>query len=416
MTSMGTALRIRDLGYTPGVLQAGLTNSILDVPGVHVSQVTIPTTANLREGSTATKGVTVILPRPPEEFYKPCHAASFTFNGNGELSGARQMTDWGFVNMPIAFTNSLSFGSVFDGIWDWVQDRQDDMGWSDYKKARSYGTPVVGETADWMVNSDTRASRLKKEDIRKCFEGLKSSETGGMVQEGQYGGGAGMTCHQYTGGTGTASRKLGAAGPGNGGDHTLGVLCQSNYGHLTDLQIGGVPVGKILKKEKDAQQTSSAHDSGATDVHASSADVAGRTKDGSILVLLITDAPLAPHQLQRLARHATAGLAQVGGQGIGRTHSGDIFVAISTAEHPEEQLSEGVKMSTVNPTETYQIDVVKNESIDAYFYAAAEATEEAVLNSLVGGRAGTVGMDGTKIDGLPVDKVKQLLERYLVKV
>lgn len=113
-------LRIRDLGYAPGIHSPGPTNSILDVPGLHVSQVTVPTSASLPEGSTAVKGVTIITPRPPKDFWKPCHASTFTFNGNGELTGSRQMADWGFTNMPVAFTNSFSLGRVLDGVWDWV--------------------------------------------------------------------------------------------------------------------------------------------------------------------------------------------------------------------------------------------------------------------------------------------------------
>ena len=185
-------LRIRDLGYSPGSLPIGPTNSILDVPGVHISQVTVPTSTNLKHGSTASKGVTVICPRPPKEFYKPCHASAFTFNGNGELTGMRQAADWGFINTPIAFTNSLSLGTVFDGMWDWIMDQQDEMGWDALSRARHYGTPVVGETADWLINSDTRHSRLSKDDVTKCFDNLRSAEDGVVVSEGQFGGGAGV--------------------------------------------------------------------------------------------------------------------------------------------------------------------------------------------------------------------------------
>lgn len=412
---------IRDLGYSPGILPTGKSNSILDVPGVHISQVTVPTSDNLKEGSTACKGVTVILPRGPKDFHVPCHAGTFTFNGNGELTGSRQIADWGFTNTPIAFTNSLSLGTVFNGCWDWVQDRQDELGMDDLMKARTYGTPVVGETADWWVNSETRRSRLSKEDIAQAFSNFKSLEDGAVVEQGQRGGGAGMTCHQFTGGTGTSSRIV-KGDARSAKEYVLGALCQSNYGHLVDLTIGGIPIGKILKKEREAaSNTSQGHES--TDVHAPPTNptttvrnLAGRTKDGSILILLITNAPLLPHQLQRLARHATAGLACVGSHGIGRTHSGDIFLALSTAGHPSEQLTPDVKMGHINPTQTYEVEVVKNESIDPYFVACAEATEEAVLNSLVGGREGTVGMDGTRIDGLPVNRVKALLEQYLVKV
>ncbi|KAK3687019.1 hypothetical protein LTR37_019228 [Vermiconidia calcicola] len=405
------SLRIRDLGYAPGVLPTGPSNSILDVPGVHISQVTVPTTS----GSTARKGLTIISPRPPNDFYKPCHASSFCFNGNGELTGARQMDDWGYTNTPIAFTNSLSLGIVFDGIWDWVMDRQDDMGWDGFTRARHYGTPVVGETADWLINSEVRATRLDREDVKKCFEGLKSRDDGAVVEEGQVGGGAGMTCHMFTGGTGTASRTISSGEEGNDG-YTIAALCQSNYGVLSDLIVGGVPVGKILRKEQEAGGDG-VNNEGSADVHAS-AEVAGRTTDGSILILIITDAPLATHQLNRVARHATVGLTQVGSYSVGRNFSGDIFIALSTSEHAPEQL-ENISLGSAasRPTQTYQTEVVKNECIDAYFCATAEVVEEAILNSMVGGgKNGTVAMDGTKIDGLPLERVRNLLGQYMVKI
>ena len=280
--------------------------------------------------------------------------------------------------------------------------------------ARHYGTCVVGETADWFINGDVKESRLEKENIRKCFEGLKSKEDSAVVQEGQFGGGAGMTCHQFTGGTGSASRIVGG-GEGGKREYTVGALVQTNYGHLHDLAIGGVPVGRILKKEKEAKGPPSNEE--GVDVHASTSpsnEVAGRTQDGSILMLVITDAPIAAHDLNRLARHATVGLAQVGTYGIGRNFSGDIALALSTAPRGPEQL-ENTNLRPFGPTQTYEIEVVKKESIDTYFYAVAEAIEEAVLNSIVGGRDGTVAMDGTKVEGLPVDKVEALLEKYLVK-
>ena len=406
--------RIRDLGYSPGVLPTGPSNSILDVPGVHISQITVPTKSDLPSGSTASKGLTVICPRPPKEFYKPCRASTFCFNGNGELTCSRQIADWGFTNTPIAFTNSLSLGTVFDGMWDWVLEKQDEMGWDDLTRARHYGTPVVGETADWIVNNKVRSSRLDKDDIKNCFENLVSKEDGGTVLEGQYGGGAGMTCHQYAGGTGTSSRVVAAD---NDSHYTLGVLCQTNYGHLHDLAVGGVPVGRILQKE-NAERGASSEDT-AADIHApaGSQQLGGRTKDGSILILIITDAPLATHQLNRIARHATVGLTQVGSYGVGRTFSGDIFLALSTAKHGPEQL-ENIALGTPirRPTQTYESATVKNECIDSYFYACAEAVEEAILNSMCGGKDGTVAMDGTVVDGLPVDRVRMLLERYMMKM
>ena len=407
-------LRIRDLGYAPGVLPTGQSNSILDVPGVHISQVTVPTKSDLPSNSTATKGLTIVCPRSPRKFYKPCRASTFCFNGNGELTCSRQIADWGFTNTPIAFTNSLSLGTVFDGTWDWVLEKQDEMGWDDLTRARHYGTPVVGETADWIVNNEVRSSRLDKGDIKECFQKLKSKEDGGTVQEGQHGGGAGMTCHQYAGGTGTSSRVVAAD---RGTHYTVGVLCQTNYGHLQDLVIGGVPVGRILQKENAGRGASS--EDATADVHApaGSQQLAGRTKDGSILILVITDAPLATHQLNRIARHATVGLTQVGTYGVGRTFSGDIFLALSTAEYGPEQLENVALGTAINrPTQTYESSTVKNECIDSYFYACAEAVEEAILNSLCGGKNGTVGMDGNTVEGLPAERVRELLAQYMVKV
>ena len=420
MASTTQRLTIRDLGHTPGALAPGPTNSILDVPGVRISQITISTPGASAKDATATKGITVISPRPPKDFYKPCNAGTFTFNGNGELTGSRQIADWGFTNTPIAFTNSLSLGTVYDGMWDWVQDRQDAMGWDDLTRGRHYGTPVVGETADWIINSNTRRSRLEWSDIKAAFDGLKSVEDGAVVEEGQRGGGAGMTCHMFAGGTGTSSRIVGG-GEGSEREYMLGVLCQSNYGNLSDLIVGGVPVGKILQKEKDGRaresaSTSEQDNNDGTDFHISNRpapDSAGRIKDGSILVLIITDAPLATHQLQRLARHATAGLAQVGGHGIGRTFSGDIFLALSTAENGPQQLTVPLRPG-FKPTQTYSTQVVKNESIDSYFLACSEAVEEAVLNSMVGGREGAVTMSGERIEGLPLNRVRELLGKHLV--
>ncbi|KAJ9618461.1 hypothetical protein H2203_009058 [Taxawa tesnikishii (nom. ined.)] len=339
---------VRDLGYTPGLLPPGPTNSLLDIPGLGISQLTLPTLPSSHPSpptSTATKGCTLILPRPVANMHSPCHAGYALLNGNGELTGANQIQDWG-----------------------------------------EYGTPVVGETADWLVNSGRALpfSRLSEADVAGAFENVRTREEGGVVAEGACGGGAGMTCHQFLGGTGTASRIVGGGG-GGGKEYTLAVLVQSNYGHLRDLQIGGVPVGKILQKEKDAKSVAAGveEDRGA-DVH-------------------------APTPQDPLGRNS------VGSYGVGRTHSGDLFLAVSTAEHPSEHL-EGVGIRHLNATQTYSVEVVKNESIDPYFYAVAEATEEAILNSLVGSRDGCVSTDGTKIPGLPVDKVKELLRKHLVTV
>lgn len=195
----------------------------------------------------------------------------------------------------------------------------------------------------------------------------------------------------FTGGTGTSSRVV-DSGSGDGKSYTVAALIQSNYGIRPHLTIGGIPVGKILKGEADLP----------TD----------KSKDGSIIVLVVTDAPLTTNQLDRMARHVTVGLSMVGSYGVGRNSSGDIFVALSTAPHGPEVCEDAKKRAI----ETYSTENVRNESIEPFFYGCAEAVEEAILNSMVASADGTVGMDGTKIEGLPLDKVRELLDRHLVKV
>ncbi|KAF2225024.1 peptidase family S58-domain-containing protein [Elsinoe ampelina] len=402
-------MRIRDLGYSPGVKPTGPKNTILDVPGVGLAQVTVPTDPENEKAAKeqgkpcAVKGLTVILPRPKDRCWLPSHAGTHIFNGNGELTGRAPIADWGFVNMPIVFTNSCSVGVCFDGAQDFMMDVQEKQGADLMAMARRYGTPNVGETADWWINSKLRQTRLSPEDVKRCFDQIKTGEEGGEVQEGSFGGGAGMMCNGYKGGTGTASRLVG--GDFGGTEYTVGVLAQTNYGRQQDLQIGGVPIGRLLEKEgqrppADVKKSETAQ---------------GRVEAGSLLVLIMTDAPLLPHQLDRLARHATLGASQVSGHGVGRTHSGDIFLAVSTSEH-EGELLRGKDGKIGKTTETYPVNVVKNESIDAYFEAVGEATEEAILNSMVGSRNGMLACDGNFVDGLPVDRVKELLAKYLIVV
>ncbi|KAH6673335.1 peptidase family S58-domain-containing protein [Halenospora varia] len=383
-------ITISDLGYTPGQLSAGPKNSILDVKGVHVGQVTIG-----EDGEDVRKGVTVILPRNPDDIYIPCYAGMHTLNGNGEVSGSYQIKDWGFTNTPIALTNSCSFGIAFHSVWQWTLQRAKEKGISLDDLSHNYGTPIVGETADWHLN-DVYQSTLKEENIMEAFKNALTQEA---VLEGQHGGGAGMTCHMFPGGTGTSSRVVKESKDGEK-EYTVGVLVQTNYGHNYDLQIAGVPIGKLLLNE---QKEAAANVS------------TGKADDGSIVIILITDAPMLPHQLNRLARHCAVGLAQVGGHGIGRNFSGDIILALSTANKTNERVAVPQVMG-VGPVEVNQIEILKNESVDTMFRAASEATEEAILNSMVAGRDGRTGYQGLHLPGLPIDRVKELLAKHRVVV
>lgn len=385
-------MTIRGLGYCPGQLPTGPKNSILDVKGVRVGQVTVG-----KDGDSVRKGVTVILPRSPNEIHIPCYAGMHTLNGNGEVSGSYQIKDWGYTNTPLALTNSVSFGIVFHTIWQWTLKQARDNGSSLETLNHNYGTPVVGETADWMLN-DVHNSALEAEDIHQAFANAMTQEE---VLEGQNGGGAGMTCHTFPGGTGISSRVVKGGGEGS---YTVGVIVQSNYGHTYDMQVGGVPMGKLILKEK-----------GSPLLTKSEQAVAGKADDGSIVIYLITDAPMLPHQLNRLARHCAVGLVLVGGHGVGRTHSGDIILALSTANRPDERVMTP-QVNGIGPVEVNHIDIIKNESMDAMFKAASEVTEEAILNSIVAGREGRTGFEGIRLDGFPVELFKEFLAKYRVEV
>ncbi|KAH8928851.1 DmpA/ArgJ-like protein [Atractiella rhizophila] len=391
-------MRIRDLGYMPGQLPVGPKNSILDIKGLSISQKTV-----VEAGPTGpiVKGVTVILPRPTSSLFKhPVYAAFHVLNGNGELTGSHQIRDWGTINMPIAMCNSLSLGNTFQGLWEWVLSQWRKESIPEDEMGRLYGTPVVGETCDWWLNGIETSIVDKALAIEACD--LAASGAQGEVLEGPFGGGAGMTCHEFVAGVGTSSRLVKGE---EGKEYVVAAIVQSNYGHTNDLRIGGVPVGRVLLQEKEV---------------APAKGTEGKADDGSILIYIFTDAPLIPHQLQRLAQRASIGLSQVGSHGSGRNHSGDIFLAVSTGNQTNELLvsPNGEKINHRHPpVQSYDVETIRNESINAVFRAGSEAVEEAILNSLVGGREGRRGKEGEtlKLEGLPVEKVKDILQKYLVK-
>ena len=382
------SLRIRDLGYTPGKLPIGPKNSILDVKGVSVGQVT------LHQGQDVHTGVTIILPRPESDIQTPCYAGTHTLNGAGELTGSFQIKEWGWTNTPLAMTNSVALGKVYDAIWHWSFRQSREAGQSRVDLMNNYGAPVIGETSDAYLN-DLTLDSVQQHHVYEAFENTKTQSE---VQEGSHGGGTGMLCSQFKGGTGTSSRIV--PGDAGEGDYTVGVIVQTNHGLKQDLQIGGVPIGALLMKEQAQAQSQKASSHGM---------------GGSILVYIITDAPLLPHQLQRLAQRATIGVSQVTRHGVGLNPSGDIFVALSTANIPTQNLS-GKERNWYGPIQTNNVKTVRDQSINGLFYAVAEATEEAILNSMVGAREGLTGYHRTRIDGLPVDRVKELLAKHLVVV
>jgi L-aminopeptidase/D-esterase-like protein len=361
--------RARALGVpfdgTPGAFDA-----ITDVKGVEVGDTTlISGEGPLKVGVGPVRtGVTVVFPRGKAD-PDPVYAGWFAQNGNGEMTGTTWVEESGFLESPIAITNTHSVGVVRDAMIAWgVKHGSLQQDWS---------LPVVAETWDGFLN-DINGFHVKPEDVFSAME----KAHGGPVEEGGVGGGTGMVCYGFKGGDGTASRVLSK----DQGGYTVGVLVQCNCGRRPQLVIAGVPVGKEIPEGIPYSMFRDGK-GGETE-----GDV------GSIIIVVATDAPLLPTQLNGLARRATMGLARTGStSGNG---SGDIFIAFSTA-NPHADKGPGPNT----------IQTVSNESISPLFTATVEATEEAIVNALVAGQTMT-GVDGHTVIGLPHDELQKVLKKY----
>ena len=346
--------RIRELGVEIGVLPTGPNNAITDVSGVLVGHTTV-----IRERPrVARTGVTVIVPREGGIWGDYAFCAWHSFNGNGELTGIPWIEESGMLGSAIGLTNTHQVGLVRDTF----VKHSIEQGFVD-----GFILPVVAETYDgWL--SDIDAFHLVEQDVRSALAGAAP----GPVPEGNVGGGTGMICHDFKGGIGTSSRMV-------SNTWTVGVLVQANYGLRSELRVDGIPVGRIL-------------DTGRVPSAWSEAPRAG---DGSIIVVIATDAPLIPVQCRRLAQRATAGLARVGG--TGRNGSGDIFVAFATGNHlPAE--SHGLR----------RLDMIPHDQLDGFFTAVVDATEEAILNALCAAET-MVGFRGRTAHALPLDELSAIL-------
>ncbi|KAH8817124.1 peptidase family S58-domain-containing protein [Xylogone sp. PMI_703] len=385
-------MRVRDIGYSPGQLTTGPKNSILDVPDVHVGQTTI------HEGDAVHTGVTVILPRKPQDLPKSCYAGLHELNGMGEMTASHQVQEVGYLNAPIALTNTLSVGKVYDALFLWEIEQAQARGEDEFGMFRNIGLPVVCETLDIVLNDISRSAVEKHHVYAAIDQAINAPE----VLEGSHGGGTGMRCHGFKGGIGTSSRLVKGT---DGKEYTVGVICQANYGYMRDLRIGGVPIGRLLIKEATEK---------AKEEEKVQNEPKGKANEGSCIVIIATDAPFLPHQLRRLAQRATVGLSQVTGHGVGRTFSGEIFLAFSTANTPNDLLTDPAGPGYHPLAESFETKSIKNESIDTFFYAVAEATEESILNAMVAAKDGLTGWKGRRAEGLPVERVRELLEQYYV--
>ncbi|KAK6221950.1 hypothetical protein LQW54_001170 [Pestalotiopsis sp. IQ-011] len=407
---------IRDLGYGPGYYTPGSKNSILDVPGVQVGQKTIHD-----DEKGIHVGLTLIYPRGAENSRRqPSYAAIHTFNGGGEMTGTHFIQDWGFTSSPIAFTDSMSCGAVYQALTNYSFELSRRLGEDPVQMYSHHGWPVVGET--WGGgNTDIQdfKSTLTYEQVVEAIEDAAGRQT---VLEGSHGGGAGMLCLGHKGGTGTSSRLVPQAGEGKE-DLVVGVLVQTNFGQKSMLHIGGVPIGKLLVRDEVEKGQK-----------ISEADRSERTGSEGM-----TNAPLLPHQLKRVAARASGGIAACGGQGIGYNSSGDIIIALSTAPGCSPQVlmkedwnrpsQETVSRAGGRPSapagqvsgagfrrnvEVQTVETVVHSTIDALFVATAEATEEAILNSLCQAED-LNAFDGTLHKALDVKRVKELLDKYRVQ-
>jgi L-aminopeptidase/D-esterase-like protein len=374
--------RARDLnlpiGGTPGRLDA-----ITDVAGVEVGSTTLISGSGklvVGKGPVRT-GVTVIHPRGKAN-PDPVFAAWFTLNGNGEMTGTTWIDESGMLEGPVAITNTHSVGVVRDAIIQWENAQKNAL--------QPWWLPVVAETYDGGLN-DIDGMHVKPEHVFAALDGATSA----LPKEGAVGGGTGMVCHGFKGGIGTASRRVTAAQ----GGYTVGVLVQCNYGSRRELRIAGVPVGAEIPDLLSCRANTDPLPPNARRCDAAGGSDADDSGQGSIIVVVATDAPLMPHQLKRLVKRVSLGIGRQGG--FGENGSGDIFVAFSTA-------SPGA-WSDTPPVKTVQM--LSNERISPLFYATVQATEAAITNALLAAET-TTGANDLRVFAMPVDRMLAAMRKY----
>jgi L-aminopeptidase/D-esterase-like protein len=376
--------RARELGISTRIGgSAGTLDAITDVAGVEVGHTTLISGDGplvVGKGPVRT-GVTVVHPRGRASA-DPVFAAWFTLNGNGEMTGTTWIEESGFLEGPVAITNTHSVGVVRDAILKWQVSRPGLQPW---------GLPVVAETYDGGLN-DINGFHVTDRHVLDALDGAR----GGPVAEGNVGGGTGMICHQFKGGIGTASRVVAAAD----GGYTLGVLVQCNYGGRAGFRVAGAPVGREIQ---DLLPCRAGNDGNARGVSRrcdtpGGADGARDEEMGSIIVIVATDAPLLPHQLKRLVTRVSLGIGRMGG--VGANSSGDIFVAFSTA-NPK----------SAGESDRARVEMLANARINALFDATVQATEEAILNALLAAETMT-GAGSFRVYALPHDRLLAALRKY----
>lgn len=352
--------RAREFGI-PFEGRTGIHNAITDVPGVLAGYKTL---ISGKDKNAVRTGVTVILPTGKDDD-RGYPAGYFSLNGDGEMTGTTVIDEYGLGYGPIGITNTNSVGVVRDAIGEWSAKKFSKGGLIDF----SFGLPVAAETWDGMLN-DINGFHVKREHVLEALDNAAS----GPLAEGNVGGGTGMGLFHFKGGSGTSSRMFKV----DSGEYTVGVFVQANFGGRKDLMISGVPVGKEITEAMPVLHQ--------------------KEKDGSIIVIIATDAPLLPSQLKQLAKRASIGVARTGG--FAYNSSGDIFLAFSTAS-PQKNNAGTLETWTVFP----------KERLDPLYRSAALATEEAIINALMA--ADTMeGFNGNILYEIPKDKLKHVMQKY----
>ncbi len=372
--------RARDLGI-PLEGTAGPLDAITDVPGVTVGHTTvIRGSGPLRVGHGPVRtGVTAVFPRGRDNL-APVFAGWFSLNGNGEMTGTAWLDDYGELLYPVTITNTNSVGVVRDAVIEWGRTRVPGV--------FNCCLPVVAETWDGDLN-DIYGFHIRKEHVFAAFDSARS----GPVAEGNVGGGTGMQCLGFKGGIGTASRRLTASK----GGFTVGVLVQCNFGQRRQLRIAGVPVGQEITDLEPCYATSRRLTRELESMRCAATRRSER-EQGSIIVIVATDAPLLPHQLQRVARRAALGIGRMGG--IAGAGSGDLFLAFSTGA-----------TASGDSAVVASVRMLRDERIDPIYEATVQATEEAIINALLAAETMT-GADDLRVPALPRDRLRTVLRKY----
>jgi D-aminopeptidase len=367
-TAQTARVRARDLGITIGSYPTGPLNAITDVAGVLVGHATLVRgDGALKVGAGPVRtGVTAVLPRA-DIWYTSVFAATYTLNGDGEMTGVHWIRDLETLAHPILITNTGSIGAVHDAAIAFMTERHPKRDWG--------FLPVVAETWDGTLN-DIRGRHVRQSDVFAALDAARA----GPVAEGNVGGGTGMICYRFKCGIGTASRRLAASD----GGYTVGVLVQANFGGRDQLRIDGVPVGREIPEAMPDIKSNA----GIDEQH-----------EGSVIVVVATDAPVSSRQLERIARRASLGLARTG-SASGNT-SGDIILAFSTGN--------ALPMNPTSPV--LDARLLSTDHLDPIFRATVEATEEAVVNALLKGETMT-GINGNTVYALPYDRLRQVMAKY----